>query len=308
VAAIWSSPEAATTHPFALSAQGRLQAGTLGKIQKLKRNGEYKLQKGKMIGQGRTAEIFEWGEHSVLKLYRGGFPKTAIENEFKIGGELYQKGIPVPEVDELIEMDGRSGIIFERVTGQTMMKLVSAKPWKIVGEAQKLAELHKAIQINVDASIPSYKLYIKESISESKLLNEKIKKGLLEKLENLPDGSVLCHGDFHPDNIIISREKVVVIDWTTAAKGDPLSDIARTSTIFKYGAVPEHKSRIEASIINFFRTKFFSEYIKHYLRITGMNRELIEQWELPLAAARLKEWIPQKEKEELLDFVTAHFA
>lgn len=266
------------------------------------------MQKGKMIAQGRTAEIYEWGENRILKLYRNGFPKAAIENEFKIGLELYKKGLPVPEVDELAEFDDRFGIIFERVTGQTMMSLMSSKPWKMIEEAQRLAELHKAIQINVNASIPSYKSRIKESISESKLLNDKIKEGLFEILKRLPDGSALCHGDFHPDNIIIAKEKVVVIDWMTAAKGNPLSDVARTSTIFKFGAVPEHKFRLEIGIINFVRGKFFSEYIKHYLKITGEDRNLIEQWELPLAAARLKEWIPSKEKEELLSFVAAHFA
>ena len=94
----------------------------------------------------------------------------------------------------------------------------------------------------------------------------------------------------------------------TATIGNPLSDVARTSIIFKFGAVPDHKSRIETSIINFVRKKFFLEYIKHYMKITGTSRDCIEQWEVLHAAARLIEWIPPKEKEKLLGFVAAHFA
>lgn len=40
--------------------------------------------KGKLIGQGNTAEIFEWGNHSVLKLYRSGLPDDLCINEFEI--------------------------------------------------------------------------------------------------------------------------------------------------------------------------------------------------------------------------------
>lgn len=39
-------------------------------------------KKGKMIGQGNTAEIYEWGEKEILKLYREGLPLKLCENEF----------------------------------------------------------------------------------------------------------------------------------------------------------------------------------------------------------------------------------
>ena len=103
------------------------------------------MQKGKLIGQGRTAKIFEWDENKILKLFRNGFPKSAIENEFNIGLELCNNGLPIPELYDLLEFDDRVGIVYERVNGPTMMNLLSSKPWKIVGEAQKLAELHKGI-------------------------------------------------------------------------------------------------------------------------------------------------------------------
>lgn len=263
------------------------------------------MQKGKLIGQGRTAEVFEWGENRLLKLYRSGFPKAAIENEFRVSLALFNKNLPVPEVDRFVELDDRLGIVYERVNGRTMMSLLSSKPWKVVGEAQKLAELHKAIQIDIDAKIPSQKLRLKESIAKSEILSDKLKVDLFGVLQRLPDGNVLCHGDFHPENVMVSKNKVVVIDWMTATMGNPLSDVARTSIILKFGVVPEHKSKIETNIINFGRVKFFTEYIKHYLKITGVSRESIERWEVVLAAGRLIEWLPPKEKEKLLGFVVA---
>ena len=55
--------------------------------------------------------------------------------------------------------------------------------------------------------------------------------------------------------------------------------------------------------INFIRNKFYLEYIKHYIKLTGIKIERIEQWELPVAAARLIEWLPKDEKVSLLNFI-----
>ena len=265
------------------------------------------MEKGRLIGRGRTAEVYEWGENKVLKLFQATFPKNAIENEFEISMELWKKDLPVPEVDSLIELENRLGIVYERVAGRTMLAELSAKPWKVVENARKMAELHKSIQIEVNTPIPSEKDRLQQAINNSEMLTDQIKANLFAYLENLPESNILCHGDFHPDNIIISTDKMVIIDWITAAIGDPLSDAARTSVIFKYALAPDHKSKLETGIINFVRGKFFDEYLKHYRRLTGVSKESIEQWEVPIAAARLIEWVPHQEKERLLGLVTKHF-
>jgi uncharacterized protein (TIGR02172 family) len=264
------------------------------------------MQKGKLIGQGRTAEIFELNKNKIIKLFRSDFPVSAIENEFKIGKELANKELPIPAIDDLIKIDNRFGIIYERISGPTMMRIISSRPWRMKKEAKRLAELHKSIQIHINADIPSQDLKIKKDIKKTELLSFENKARLLDYMETLPKGEILCHGDFHPDNVIVSRNKLFVIDWMSATLGNPLSDVARTSIIFKFGIVPESESKIKSNIIHFMRKKFYSEYMEHYLKVSGQTREMIEQWEVLVSAARLIEWIPVKEKEMLLEFINTH--
>ena len=261
------------------------------------------MQKGKLIGQGRTAEIFELNSNKVIKLFRQDFPLPVIEHEFKIGKEIANKGLPIPKIYDLIEIDNRVGIVYEKVMGPTMMSIISSRPWRIKVEAKRLAELHRTIQIHITADITSQYLWIKKNIQETKLLNSRIKAKLSDYLEALPKGELLCHGDFHPDNIIISRDKIYVIDWMGATIGNPLADVARTSVMLKFAVVPEHLSKIKKSIIKFVREIFYKEYIRHFLKLSGESFYSIEKWMIPIAAARLVEWIPQKEKEILIDYV-----
>lgn len=228
------------------------------------------MEKMKLIGQGRTSEAFEWGDNKILKLFRAGIPKAAIENEYQVSINIHNQLKLTPKVYELIEIGSRFGIIYERIYGKTMMKVIASNPWKVKKEAKRLAELHKSIQKEVDFKLSTYKTRLKDNISNTQLLKDDVKTRLYEYIDELKDGSILCHGDFHPDNVLITKDGEIIIDWMTATQGNPLTDIARTSIMFKFGVVP-NKTFLEKQIIKFIRNKFYSEYIKHYIKLTGVN-------------------------------------
>ena len=53
------------------------------------------------------------------------------------------------------------------------------------------------------------------------------------RLQGMPRGKALCHGDFNPTNVIITpKGDWRVIDWSHVRLGDPLADVARTYLLF----------------------------------------------------------------------------
>jgi hypothetical protein len=48
------------------------------------------------------------------------------------------------------------------------------------------------------------------------------------------------------------------------------------------------------------RRRFHRHYIGEYLRLTGASQEKVDEWELPVLAARLMEWLPESEKQVLI--------
>src|SRR5207253_2945540 len=76
-------------------------------------------------------------------------------------------------------------------------------------------------------------------IGEAARLSPDEKEAARRRLSELPDGETICHGDFHPGNILLSRNGPVVIDWTSGTRGHPLGDVAQTSLLFDIASLPK---------------------------------------------------------------------
>lgn len=257
----------------------------------------------KLIAQGRTAEIYEWEDGKILKLYRNGMSKEALENEYNISKIVQDFGLSVPAVYEKLSVEDRYGIVYEKLSGETMLKIIAAKPLNITKEAHRLAELHYSMHKCEAPEMPSQKNILRESIKRVDLLAENSKKKIIDYLDKLSEEKMLCHGDFHPDNIIVSEDRDVIIDWMTGTMGTPAADVARTSILLRIGSMPPGTPVFTRIAMGFVRSKFNKEYIKRYTSISGMSVDEINAWELPIAAARLLEWLPKVEKTMLLDIV-----
>jgi aminoglycoside phosphotransferase (APT) family kinase protein len=105
---------------------------------------------------------------------------------------------------------------------------------------------------------------------------------------------VLCHGDFHPDNIVLSARGPVILDWVDAARGHPLADVARTALLMQHAALPAHmpgRSLIEAG-----RALWYRLYLRRYCQLRSVSPGQVKAWLLPVAAARLSEGIAEEEQ------------
>ena len=116
-------------------------------------------------------------------------------------------------------------------------------------------------------------------------------------MESLPDGDRICHGDFHPDNLIMTKAGPVIIDWEFGAKGVPEADIARTVVLVQSG-IPL-VSGVRRVVIEWARKIFLSFYLKEYFRVTGMKWEDVTPWLLPMATHYLDSVFPEHLADQL---------
>lgn len=252
------------------------------------------------IAEGRTAEILAWGDEHILKLYRDWFPSDAVEYESCIAHAVYEAGIPSPEPGEIIEVDGRRGLIYERLAGLSMLQDMNARPWMLLKHARSLAELHVQIHQQAIPGVPSYKDRLRYDITHTPHLDKTLQKKALARLETLPDGEGLCHGDYHPGNVLITKTGPLVIDWMTASTGSPWADVARTNLLLTIGpkGARNQVGRITLMAIGL----FYRTYIHRYESLYPDKEKEMNSWLPVIAAARLSENITP-ERETLLEIV-----
>jgi uncharacterized protein (TIGR02172 family) len=225
---------------------------------------------GKCIGVGNTASIYEWEDGKVLKLFHQGYPGQAVENEYHNAMAIRDMNFAKPKAYEVISYEDRKGIIYDRVDGEPLLDWVMRN-----GDLQQcaiyMAELHKAMLHNEINNVAYYKDFLKYHMSNAFLSSDE-KDKLLQLIDKLPGGTTLCHGDFHPGNIIISEGCTYVIDFMNICHGNDLYDIARTVYLVEYTPVPA-KAKDRDLIIYFKKT--LSDL---YLLQMNVTREMIQDY------------------------------
>ena len=254
-----------------------------------------------LIGKGRTADVYAWGEGRILKFYQSWMPASAVEREYAVTRAAQAAGVPVPATYELVEMDGRYGIVFERIEGISLLAELQAKPWKLFAVARQLAELHAQIHnCRAPVELPDQRQQIESGINAAQNMVDTDKQAVQTYLMQLPDGDSLCHGDFHPDNILLSTRGPIIIDWLTGTRGRPLADVARTSLLFQTAGLPPSTPVHVRLLINMSRAVLHAIYLNRYLQLRPAKRQQIDEWRLPLITARLREVEDYPHEKQLL--------
>jgi uncharacterized protein (TIGR02172 family) len=246
------------------------------------------------VAQGRTAEIYVWDDRHILKLYRDWCPSDWVDYEARIARAVYEAGIPSPKAGEIVEVDGRRGMLYERLEGISMVQDLKARPWMLFSHGRSLAELQIQIHQKSTAELPTYKDRLHYDIRETSQLTDELRRKSLNLLDQLPNGQNVCHGDYHPENVLITREGPVVIDWMTACSGSPWADVARTSLILTVGARAAGKQI--PLILRIMVRLYHRTYLHRYCSLRADTENELDRWTAVIAAARLSEnIIPERE-------------
>lgn len=249
---------------------------------------------GALIATGRTAEVYTWGEGQVLKLGYDWVGRETLESEARLTQAAHEAGLPAPAVGEVVEVKGRCGLVFGRVEGASMLDVLQKRPWQMRRYAVMLAELHAQMHERQAPEMPRQRERLRWKIEHARPLKEALRQAALEALEQMTDELCICHGDFHPGNVLLTAKGPVIIDWNDATAGHPLADVSRSVILLAKGALPMGPP--VSWLLQAIRQRLTEAYLERYLTLRGGRRQQIEQWMPVVAAARLSEGIGREEK------------
>jgi Ser/Thr protein kinase RdoA (MazF antagonist) len=247
------------------------------------------------LGAGRAAEVFAWDEGTAVKLSREAGGRSSVETEAAALSAARNAGIRVPAPRGFVSHDGRPGLLLERLAGDDLLSIIERQPWRVWEFGRLTGRLHAELgKTPAPAELADLKDALRGVIAESSAIPERARPRVLAVLDALPSGDRLCHGDFHPGNIMLTADGPVVIDFPNAVAGDPLADFARSTVLLEAGEVPPGTGLWGRLLVRTGRRLMLLAYHSGYRSASPVEAETLARWRVVIIAHRLTERIPEE--------------
>jgi hypothetical protein len=252
------------------------------------------------LSEGREAEIFEAEPGRVLKLFHSG-SVASCDREWLAMTTLPSGVAPIPI--ERRSTGVRPGIVMERIEGTDLLTLIGTGPWRLLALGILMGRTHAHVHQSLAApQLPRLRARMRERISSSPHVPPGHRVASIAALDGLPDGDRVCHGDFHPGNVLRESDGARVLDWPNATAGDPNADVAASLVILQLGEPTENSPWAIRKLHRVGRGLLRNRYLAGYRQLRELDLAQVERWMLPVAVDRLSHGIPQ-ERDRLLALI-----
>ena len=237
-----------------------------------------------LIYETKGKKFFRDGD-KLIKSFDESYSKANILNEALNQARVEETSLNIPKILAVTVVDGRWAIVRELIEGETLESLMAKHPEK----EDEYLNFFVDLQIRMSGErVPLLghlrdKMHMKISSSSYPAT---VRYDLHMRLDGLPRHTKLCHGDFQPSNVIITKDGTpYIVDWAHATQGNGSADAARTYLIFKL----QGKEALAEKYLNLFCTKTDTaiQYVQRILPIVAASqsvkgkpeeKEFLDKW------------------------------
>ncbi len=220
----------------------------------------------------------------IVKVFTKEHGKANVFNEALCQARVEESGLAIPPVLEVSQIDGEWALSIQFVEGETLQSLMEKHPENIETYMEQFVNLQLSMHAKKAPRLTLQKDKLARKISSlGSILDATVRYELLTRLDSMPNHTKLCHGDFHPANVIVKKDgSMVIVDWAHATQGNASTDAA--ITYLQFALKDEKLAKL---------------YLKLFCQKSDTAMQYVQKW-LPIAAAaQLTRGVPE-EKEFLL--------
>jgi len=204
----------------------------------------------------------------VIKVFDESYDKADVLNEALNQARVERSQLNIPRVRGVELVEGKWAVVSDFIEGDTLYKLISTLPEKRGEFMNQFVELQRLVHSQTCPMLNRFKDKLNTKISQSDL-DVQLRYALHTRLESMPTHSKLCHGDFNPKNIIISRDGTpFILDWSHASVGNASADVAQTYLQFSMGEYRDDAER----------------YLNLFCKMNDVTKRYVTKW-IPIVAA-----------------------
>lgn len=245
----------------------------------------------KCIAENKAKSVYiENGK--AVKTFAKNYNKSDVLYEALNTSRVEDAGVDIPKLLSVSVNNGQWCITSEYVEGPTLTELIKEHPKKADSYIKKMVEYQVDFQKKTNPLLLKLNDKLARQINELTYIDGSVKYEIMTRLNSMHKHTKLCHGDYCPDNIIVTTDakgnikKLTAVDWVHATQGNASADIANTYLLLKLQFADSNPDIAE-------------KYIDEFCKQTGTDKKYVTGWLPIVAAARLAKNKP--EEKELLE-------
>ncbi len=239
------------------------------------------MKKENIVAERPGKQIFRDGD-KLVKLFDRGYSKADILNEALNQARVEETDLNIPKIQAVSTVDGKWSITMDYIEGTTLEQLMEQNP----GKTDEYLDLFVDVQMNIHSKRVPMLNFLTEKMNRkisAAELDATTRYDLHTRLNGMKRHFKLCHGDYNPSNVIITKDGTpYVIDWAHATQGNAAADVARTYLLFYLQG----------------KNELGDKYLKLFCKKSDTAVQYVQKW-IPIVAASRLVKAPDEEKEFL---------
>ncbi len=231
-----------------------------------------------LIASGETVDVYQDG-NTAIKVFKDSEAKIKALNEALTHSRVETTGLPMPVIHEVSVIDGNWAITMDHIEGKTLHQIMKEDPAHLSEYVEKMVDIQLEIHTKSMPLLSKLKDQLAGQINSLTSIDDTKRYELLTRLESMPKHKKLCHGNFTPMNLIVSGDKITIVDWVAARQGNASADVARTYLMLCLD-FPEAAEL----------------YLNNFCQKSGTAKKYVQEWLPIVAAAQLTNDKPEEKK------------
>ncbi|MCR4839422.1 MAG: phosphotransferase [Eubacterium sp.] len=189
------------------------------------------------ISAGQNGDVYRLNDEQILKVYNPwSISIEKIRREKESAKRAFVRGIPTAISFDIVTVGDRYGLVYEMINAKTMGENVKACPGRLEEYAVRMGRLLKKLHSMKfeggemqDARLSLHRWA--DIVELSGYYPIETIDGMRLVIDSIPPRDTFIHGDYHPGNIMLVDDEIMLIGMGDSAVGHPVIDLLATYQI-----------------------------------------------------------------------------
>ena len=184
-----------------------------------------------MIGGGNFSTVYRLDPETIVKVFTHPTATLAsAESDRQISRQVFIHDIPTAIAYDVVKVGDKYGLVYEMIDADTVSGTLRKQPERLEELALKMARLLKKLHTTEfePGTFRDARDILHDMISRPfrmGMINAEDKASIDELIDRIPARNTFVHLDYHPKNVMLSDNELVLIDVGGSGLGNPIADL-----------------------------------------------------------------------------------